>query len=359
MTNQRPEHVRFENGDLDLRSLAKRTLRALVYRWPWKMACLAMAVVIWGSIISQDGTLTRDKTFTDVPINIVNREALLRGGLIVTNGLDQLPALKMKADVPQRVYNTLLPSAFNVRLDLSRITQQGEQKVPIQYSNSAASGTITWMSEDTVTLQVEEYRTRSRIPVQVEVLSAPPPGFYAQRTQIDPPVVSVSGPRAIVEKIQRCVAKFDQSILAARPGQQLSAVPYVLVDSAANAIDAKLLTVTNGSTAVESILIEQELYPMKAVDINLTGITTGKPAAGYRVSAVTADPAYLSIAGSHELIQSLKLLDVESPINIEGMSDTLIRSLRILTPPRAVWMSDETVYVTVEITPAAAQETTP
>jgi len=102
---------------------------------------------------------------------------------------------------------------------------------------------------------------------------------------------------------------------------------------------------------LDSLLIEQELYRLQAIPINRSGIVAGSPAEGYEVTDIKIDPAMLNVAGSNELMETLKLLDVENPVDISGAMDTLIRSVVVKKPEEAYHMSGNAVYVTVTIKP--------
>ncbi len=338
--------------ELPLRTLVVRFFRMLTFRWGWKLVCLLLSLLLWGGLISQDATLTREKRFSDVPVNVVNSDTLIRNGLIVVSGLENIGLIRMHADVPQKYYATAMPSNYNVRVDLSRVLAAGAQKVPITFTNTTNYGTVTWLSATEITVEVEPYVTRRRIPVQVETQSTPPAGFYAPPPSVDPLLVTVSGPKSVCDSVARCVAVYNLASLAPQAGTQISAVSFSLHDSEGNRINNSLLSVSYESVRLDSLVIEQTLYPMKTVDINLSGILSGVPARGYHVASVVADPSYLSVAGSTEMIQSLKLLDVDASINVDGASENeIIRQVKVLPPQGAQYISSELVYVTVYIEP--------
>ena len=50
----------------------------ILHNWPWKVVSLLIAILLWGGLITQDDSLTREKSFTDVTIGITNTETLRR-----------------------------------------------------------------------------------------------------------------------------------------------------------------------------------------------------------------------------------------------------------------------------------------
>ena len=287
MTNK-PEDTRAKT--LSVRSILSRVKKAVLHNWGLKLGCLALSVVMWGGLISNDGNLTREKTFTDVAVTAVNADILQRNGLVVVSGLEELGTLQMRVEVPQRYYNTVTPSTYNTRVDLSRITSAGEQMLPIITNTTSTYGQVTWLSKNEVKVVVDNYITRRRIPVQLDKRGEAPAGFYAPEPSIDPALVVISGPRQVVERVARCVAVYDLSRLSAQPGTQLTAVPFVLQDADNKVVDSSLVSVTSESILLDTMLVDQRLYPLKTVDINLGGITSGQPKAGYRVASISAAP---------------------------------------------------------------------
>lgn len=334
-------------------ALVRALVRSVTARWPWKLLSLLLAVIVWGGIISQDATLTREKTFNDIAVNIQNRDVLLRNGLIVTDGLDNLAPLRMRVDVPQKNYDLATPANFNVRIDLSRITEPGVQTVPVQYSSGTAYGTVKWISMTEVTVHVDHYITRRRIPVQLRETGSVPQGFYATNAIVDPSMVTIAGPSSLVKDIVRCVATYNTSLLSSAARTQFSAVPFTLYDNTDTPVESSLIQVSSDSILLDTLLVEQTLYRLQPIAINRSGITTGRPAKGYKVGEIKVDPAMLDVAGSDELMETLSLLDVDTPIDITGATDTLIRSVKIKRPTDAYHMSENAVYVTVTIQPEA------
>ena len=351
--SNKPEKVKLKTKEA-LNAFWARLKRAFSRNWGMKLTCLGLSILLWGGLISQDANLTREKIFKDVQVSAINGELLQRNGLVVVSGLDELPHIQMRVAVPQRNYNNALPNSYNVRVDLSRVTAAGEQTLPILTTATVPYGQVVWMSQTEATVQVDDYITRRRIPVQLESVSPAPAGFYAAPPSVDPATVVVSGPRKQVESIARCVVRFETGKLAAQTGMQLTAVPYVLQDIEGNEVDPHLVSVTSEGILLDTIMVEQVLYPLKTVDISLENVITGVPAQGYEVRSVSVSPTYLSVGGSADLLKSLNELNVLGSIDISDATETLVRAVKVEKPSQAQYISDEAVYVTVEVVPIDA-----
>lgn len=324
----------------------------LLPNWPWKLLSFLIAVFLWGGLITQDDTLTREKTFTDVSINVTNAETLRRNGFIVVDGLDKLPTLKMRVEVPQRMYNTVTSSNYNPRIDLSAVKAVGEQTLPVRITNTTTYGSVSDLSVEEVTVTVEEYISRSRIPVRLNITGQLAEGLYAAAPTSDPLYITVSGPKSLVNGIVRCVVDYDLGLLS-NTGTERTAVPFKLVDSAGKSIDTKLIDVTSESVLLDTILVEQNVYACKTLPINTTDITTGSPAGGYAIKSITVEPSALVVAGTDSWLESVSALQlsdyITEKINVNGASATIHRSIRIAKNTDIAHFSQDTLLITVEI----------
>ena len=339
----------------DLKQILKKAAAFLSRNWQWKLLSLFLAVCLWSGLITQDDSLTREKIFSDVAINITNADTLRRNGFIIVSGLDDLPSVRIRADVPQKNYNTVTASNYNLRVDLSRIHKSGEQTLQVLSSSSSNYGTVTDISVESVTVQVDEYITRSRIPVRLNTTGEIPGGFYAGEAQVDPAYVVVSGPKSIVENIVRCVADYDLAMLSGQAGAERTAVPFRLVDGNGDDVDSELIDITSQSVSLDSIIVSQTLYTEKSLVINTSDLTSGTPADGYLIRRVSAEPATLFVAGKDPYIDSLNELHLaeftDQQIDVSGLSTAVTRNISLTKSNDIVHFSSDTVMITVEIAP--------
>ena len=333
------------------RALLKRFWKAVKSNWKLKLLSLIVAITIWGALISEDASLTREKTFNDVTITITGMDTLQRNGLVIIEGLDDLQPIKIRAEVPQKAYDAAAPANYSVRADVSRISGVGRQTVPIQSSSTITYGSVEWLSINEITVMVDEYITRRRVPVRLEKTGQTPEGYYAANVSADPSNVVVSGPRSLVEQIVAVSASYNLERLGSASGIQYSAVPFRLLTEDNLEIKSNLISVTSENVLLDTLLVEQLIYPMKHVDVNLTGITTGRVQDGYQIAGISADPAQVKLAGNIEDIDGIMMLDLASVIDVTGMTEPVIRALRVEKPDGVVYLSESAVYVTIDITP--------
>jgi len=325
--------------------------KLLLENWKLKLVSLLVAITIWGALISEDASLTREKVFQDVAISITGTDALQRSGLIVTQGLDELQPIRVRVEIPQKMYDAAVPANYSIRADVSRITSTGEQTVPIQSISTNTYGSVEWMSQNEITVVVEEYITRRRVPVRLEMLGKIPEGYYSSGTTVDPGNVVISGPQSLVEKIAYVSASYNPRLVESSTGVQYTAVPFRLIGSGGEEIISKHISVTSENVVLDTLLVEQSIYPTKLVDVNLSGITRGEVMDGYTITSITADPAQIRVAGSLADLNAMKMLDLATTIDVTNLTESIIRAVRVDKPNNLVDISDSAVYVSIEVSP--------
>lgn len=342
-----------------LKNAPVRLVRSLIHNWPWKLLALFLALCMWAGLISQDTTLTRERTFSDVPLNVTGVDTLRRNnGLIVLSGLDTDSLnVRMRVEVPQREYANVTYSNYNPRLDLTRVTSPGEQTLKVVTTSSSTYGTVEDVSPATIDVVVDEYVTNYRVPVSVNVVGEYPDGYYVGAISRDPSIVAVSGPKTVVDQIARVTVDYRVSSIAARAGVVRTAVPIRFFDADDNEIQSDLLEVSSAGVVLRTIIVEQTLYPMQAIPISTAVLTTGQPANGYQVKRITLSPDTLYAAGDEQALASVEQLFIDSPVDIGGASESFTASVRAKKPAELAYLSTEAITVSVEIEPTPIART--
>lgn len=341
-----------------LKSLLQDIRHTLRHNWLWKLLALFLAICLWAGLITQDPTLTRERTFSDVAVNISGADSLRRNGMIVLSGLeaDTLTA-KLRVDVPQREYNTATASNYNPRVDLSRITETGTQTLKILSTATTTYGIVDSISPESIEVYVDNYVTNYRVPVSINQVGNYPTGFYASSPSLNPSVVAVSGPESLVTQIARIYVDFDVSLLDAAAGTTRSALPIHFADQSGNEIESDLLEVTSSDVLLRTIIVEQQLYDTKTISVANLALTQGAPALGYELKSVTASPSTLLAAGDASKLGLLDTLFIDSPINIADRTQSFSVEVKLRKPSDLIYLSSDSVTLYCEITPVIVTRT--
>lgn len=334
-------------------SAVLRRIRALLLdNLGAKLLALFIAVALWAGLITQDPTLTREKQFTNVSVSINGADTLKRNGFIVLEDAGELlDDVSMRVSVPQGQYTSATASNYSVRIDLSRIKEAGEQEVKLLSTNTSTYGTVLEIEPASVTLTVDEYITRYRIPVSVVTEGVPPDGYYATEPSADPPIIAVSGPKSIVSRIVSAEVTASQASLPAKEGTVRRAMAFTLLDENGEAIESDLLQITSESVLTDAIVVEQTVYSERTVFLSDLGLVTGEPAEGYEIKGIYISPGIVTIAGRWSIIQDINLLYADGTVSVSGLKESINKSLRIRQPSTLKFVSTDTVTVAVEIGP--------
>lgn len=338
--------------------LALKGLRYLVLNNGWlKLIALVISLVLWSGLISQDENLTRNKTFQNVQVTVTGTDAMKRNGFIVTTDLDELlDEVSIVAAVPQLQYNDAEPSAYNLRVDLSRINSSGEQEIRILSSSNRTYGDVVSIVPSTITVDVDEYQTRTRIPVSWDYTGTKPEEWYISDPSIDPDRnIVVSGPRKIVESISRARIFIDYSSIEWKEGTVVNSEELILYNRSGNPVDHSLLSISFENTPIDSIYYEASIYPTETFAIDAETIQiTGTPAPGYQVAGIVQiKPDVVSVADKSEVLSQIDELPMERTIDVTGATETEQFPLKVKKPSDSTILSNDTIWVTVEIVPIA------
>ena len=290
-----------------------------------------MAVMIWGALVASDGTLTREKAFANVTVNVTGEASLKSRGYIVMDNLQEiLPGVKMVVEVTQQNYSRVNGTSYNPYLDLSKVTGEGENVIPITFS-SQLYGPVIECEPANVTVNVERYITR-RIPVSLEVTGEAPQGAYLHSVRSDPSMLSVSGPQSLVLKVARAVARLDASALSAQRLTDRTALNIELQTTSGEVVASDKLEVTNQTVITNSIVAETELVPMRQIPLDAPSFVTGEPAQGYELASIELASESLAVAADEQTLSALSAIVTEYPLDISGASADVTGNVRIKRP---------------------------
>ena len=352
MSNPSPKK---ENG---FKALCLKLLKSLSRNGATKLLALLLALLLWAGLITQDPSLTRERTFSDVNVTVSGSESLLRNGFIVTSDLEEvLGNVTLRVAIPQMQYQNAQATNYNARIDLSRISEAGEQSVRITTSSSNTYGSVLDVSPSEVTITVEEYITRYRIPVRLSSVGSAPNGYYASTPSADPPMVAVSGPRSLVDQIVCAEATIELTQIPAREGVNRMAIPFHLLNAAGELIESDLLEITSESVLLDSVVIEQQLYSLKTIPLSDTGLLRGTPGRGYEIKSVTVTPDIITVAGSANVLAELDALYPEDYVDVTGLTESFNKRLRLRDPGGLNYTSANAITVAVEIGPVIQSST--
>ena len=342
-----------------LMKLVIRGIRHIFLHNGWlKLLAVIIAVILWAGLISQDESVTREKVFQNVPVTIIGTDTLRRNNYIVTSDIDELLSnVSVTAAVPQLQFDGAEASAYNLRVDLSRIRSAGEQKLNIQFSKSATYGEVISVSPSSITVDVDEYKTRQVLPVTADYSGDKPDGWWISSLAIEPDKISVSGPKQLVTSISRPRIFVDYESIEWKEGTYQNEEKLVFFDNAGNPLDSSLFEISSSfGSDFDSIFYSATIMPVNSYPAADIIRITGRPEEGYEIKGTPRfTPESISVAAPSGVLDQLIELPVE-PVNISGLTDTRVFEVKIQKPSSDAVLSNDTILVTVDVGPVEAEK---
>lgn len=351
-----PNPLQLNYKELRIKEIA--TAKHLFFHnWPLKVVAIILSVILWAGLISQDPKLTRDRTFNNVSVNITGKDVMTRNGLVIVNDLNEvLQNCQITVAVPQNQYENVDTSVFNVRIDLSKIKTPGVQEVKLVATNSSTYGKVISIYPETISVDVEEFITRSRIPVSVSMAGEAPEGWYISSPTADPSLIAVSGPKSLVEAISRARVSLSPDAIIWEEGISRFAAPFMLYDRNGEVVNNPLIETTSESILIQSVVVEQNILPMKTVDVKDLNIVTGTPAEGYEITSVNFVPSQIRVAAQARVLDSIDRLFVNNTVHAEGAKADFTTRIAVNRPAEVVYMSSDSINVEVAVAPIDMDE---
>ena len=252
-------------------------------------------------------------------------------------------------------YMSVTADNFNPRVNLSRINAAGTQKVDIITSDSTTYGATDEIVPSSIEVTVEQYVTRSRIPVGINYIGSRSDLFYYPAATCDPLYINIAGPKSLVSGVARCLVDFDRGSLPLTPDtKKIAVTSFRLVDQEGNEIPRDMIRITplSSGMVIDSIIVEQEMYAYQQLEVSTDDAIVGQPAPGYRIRSVTFSPAWVEVAPEDaETDLTGTKLYAASPVDISGISLTQDYRVDLSRPADAKikHMKREITWMTVEV----------
>jgi YbbR domain-containing protein len=297
--------------------------------------------LVWVAAVREQNPPREDNYDRSISVEVVPPSE----GLINTTPLPEEVRLRLLA--PESSWNALTPSKFRASINLSEL-EAGFSDVPIELAVSDDSVEVIEQTPAEVTVNLEELVTIN-MPVEVEVLDAPPLGFISRPPQVEPQDVTVTGPASLIEQANEAVVE----IFIRNSKESLQSLQDVLVRDRVGRMIRGLAT---DPSQVEVVVPIEQRFGYK--DASVRVVVDGQVASGYRVSNISVDPPTLTVVGNPSELSEIAGFVETAPINLDQATDSIIRTVPLILPDGVATVSSgskndgpEGVEVAVEITP--------
>lgn len=308
---------------------------------------VGMAILVWigaSSLELERVTFPTSAAAQGIPIQLRNKPE----GLMVLNGDEQF--VRVDLSVLQDEMQRLNSSDFVAEADLTGLGP-GEHQIPVTIRPQpyAPAARILGPIPDRIIVELDEVMTRT-IPIEAELVdrSSLPQTYRILNVATEPNAITISGPRSIVEPIDRVVAQ--ARVEGARETVVRAVRPQI---AGLSNTDSRWI-----SSDVDEVEVQIEIGLRPGYrDLIVSADVQGEPAAGYWVSAITPEPALMTVVGQPEVISALNGIVFTEPINVSGLGEgEFNRATRLQLPDGVSPLNEGIVQVRIVIEPQTSSK---
>lgn len=167
--------------------------RLFTHNVGWKLGSLALAIVVWWSVIGEPELVTlqsADLYFKDLPA----------GFMVLT---DSPESIELELQGPSRVLDRENLSSVKVLLDLSSVAAPGQQTFAIADSDVTLPAGVQLLSAKPARLFLEfDRRASKEVPVVLNLVGNPADGYKVTSFETVPASVTYRGPESRLKVLE-------------------------------------------------------------------------------------------------------------------------------------------------------------
>lgn len=270
-------------------------------RWFYILLSILIAFALW-VYIGKEANPVNTGTISNVKVVFSGLEVLEEQGLMISEGVNQSVSLNIQAR--RDVFARLTQGEVTVTIDVSGITEPGEQTIPITTRIITYPRTITaadsielrYTSPSAITFTVSRWDSKE-IPVHGVFEGSVADGYQRGEFDITPETITVSGQQEVIDRIQYAQVTVAQQDMTESFSQQC---PFALID-----VNGNTVTDSNLEVSPETVLVKLPVVVLKEVPLTVNLIAGG--GATEANAKVTFSPTEtIMVAGSQADLEGLK-----------------------------------------------------
>lgn len=300
-----------------------------------KVISVSIAVLIW-LLVANINDPVRTERFTDVPVKIINEQALTDQGYAyeVTEGNEVTIVAKGKSSI----LRNMSESDFEVVADFSKLSRVNAIPIDVSAKKYDDQLELSLGTVNTMKISIDEIVSVS-LPVDIVVKGDVADGYAVGNMTGTPNLVRVTGPENLLSSAKEIRAEVD--------------IDGISHDITANSKpmlydeDGKVISSNQIQMDTNSIDVSISLWKVKKAPVKLN--YTGKPADGYEMVSFDYEPKEIEVAAPDEVLEDLEYITLPD-VSIEGQTEDYEKDVDLTQEnllPEDVILADDTQYVKI------------
>ena len=296
-----------------------------------KIAALVIAFFVWVGVTNTNNPV-KTQLFTNVPITIVNQDAVADIGKVVEqqgNGTVTLRVTARRSVLSQLARNG---SDFYVEADMKNLNSMNTVPLTVTCSNPQVTWDKIEVLPSSLSVKLED-KVEQTYVASISTNGTPATGWEVGSSSVTTGKnIVLAGPSSLMRRINQVVAPVDVAGLSS--DYTLSSVLKVYDKNGDELTDAQMKSLefkdaTGTVIKDHTVKVMVDLWKIRT-DVPIRIRTTGTPAWGYRVSSIKMIPETISVAGTDEVLAELgDELTVKDVINVSGAKENVKQEINL------------------------------
>ena len=296
-----------------------------------KIAALVIAFFVWVGVTNTNNPV-KTQLFTNVPITIVNQDAVADIGKVVEqqgNGTVTLRVTDRRSVLSQLARNG---SDFYVEADMKNLNSMNTVPLTVTCSNPQVTWDKIEVLPSSLSVKLED-KVEQTYVASISTNGTPATGWEVGSSSVTTGKnIVLAGPSSLMRRINQVVAPVDVAGLSS--DYTLSSVLKVYDKNGDERTDAQMKSLefkdaTGTVIKDHTVKVMVDLWKIRT-DVPIRIRTTGTPAWGYRVSSIKMIPETISVAGTDEALAELgDELTVKDVINVSGAKENVKQEINL------------------------------
>lgn len=310
-------------------------LQKIIKSLPSLITALILALAAWIAAVTASDPNEINTFAQPIPIEIRGQDK----GLIIAG--EPVRTVRVTMNAPRSLWQQIntTPDQVNAFIDLSGLSK-GNYKVPVQVLVNVKPAQIITIDPSEISLTLEPLIV-TEFPLQLVTRGEPAIGYQAEKADIDPTQVEVSGPESLVSQVVNVRTTIDLT----------QAQENINVSLDCQAVDINGDVVDGVTISPQKVLVNQPITQKGGYrNVVVKVVSQGKLADGYRLTNISVFPPNITVFSENPvLVAELPGYVETQPIILDNLKNDLSVPAELNLPVGVTVVGDQVVMVLASI----------